>query len=242
MITKNKKKITVTFKIPRAVFILLAIIGAVFICLMVLARVFAVIHEHIPTFSKDGEILVGKPVLYLYPQKVTDISVRLDFKGKIIADYPVYDKVKKGWDVTAYPDGKIINLADGQEYSYIFWEGLSPIIPHDQSIGFVVPGKDSVRFLQTTLSHMGLTPKEYNEFIVYWYPRLQKNAYNYIYFAGDEYTEKAKLTISPKPDSVLRVYMLYKSLNHPIPVTQQDLHSFERKGFTVVEWGGSEIQ
>lgn len=242
MTKNNREKIKVTFKISRVIFIFFAIISIVFIGLMVFVRAFVTFHEPLPTFSKDGEMLVGKPVLYLYPQKTTDISVRLDFDGKIIADYPAYDEVKRGWDVTAYPDGKIINHTDGKEYSYIFWEGLSSITPRDFSRGFVVPGKDSARFLQSLLSKMGLTPKEYNEFIVYWYPKLQLNAYNYIYFAGDEYTDKAKLTISPKPDSVLRVYMLYKPLDRPISVQPQELHPFKRNGFTVVEWGGSEIK
>lgn len=249
MTTKKSKKMTFAFKIARAVIISFAIFGAVFIGMMVFVRMLPAVHEPLPTVheppstsSKDGEALFGKPVLYLYPQKITNVSVRLDFDGKIIVDYPSYDVMKKGWDVTAYPDGKIISNADGKEYSYIFWEGLSTITPRDFSRGFVVPGKDSVRFLQSALSKMGLTPKEYNEFIVYWYPKLKANAYNFIYFAGDEYTEKAKLTIFPEPDSLLRIYMLYKPLDHPMYVQPQELHSFERKGFTVVEWGGSEIK
>ena len=33
--------------------------------------------------------------------------------------YPTYND---GWEVTAYPDGRLINKADGTEH-YLFWEG-----------------------------------------------------------------------------------------------------------------------
>jgi hypothetical protein len=87
-----------------------------------------------------------------------------------------------------------------------------------------------------------LTPKEYNEFIVYWLPKMEGNAYNLISFQGSDYTDHAELTIDPTPDSVLRVFMAWKSLDEPVEVEPQDLPSFTRQGFTVVEWGGCEVQ
>ena len=42
---------------------------------------------------------------------------------------------------------------------------------------------------------------------MYWLPRMQGNAYNLISFQSDRYTETARLTIEPEPDSVLRVFM-----------------------------------
>ena len=71
---------------------------------------------------------------------------------------------------------------------------------------------------------------------------LQENKYNLIYFAGDEYNDYAKLNISPKPDSILRVMMVYKPLDKPIEIKEQNLEKFNREGFTVVEWGGTEIE
>ena len=89
---------------------------------------------------------------------------------------------------------------------------------------------------------MGLNAKEYNEFIVYWYPRMKDNPYNLIYFAGEDYTEAAPLTITPTPDSVLRIFMVFKPLNKKIDIDPQQIQPFERKGFSVVEWGGTEIR
>ena len=188
--------------------------------------------------SDDGEMMAGKPVIYLYPEKTTDVQVKLDFNGKLIATYPTYNN---GWSVTAQPDGTLINHADGREYSYLFWEGL---YDHDWNLstGFVVRGEDTIVFLQEKLPKLGLTPREYNEFIVYWYPLMKDNPYNLIHFAGKEYTDAAPLTITPTPDSLLRVFMVYKPLTEKMEIPEQSLASFERKGFSVVEWGGTEVK
>ncbi|MBP5431099.1 MAG: hypothetical protein J6Y81_02180 [Ruminococcus sp.] len=71
---------------------------------------------------------------------------------------------------------------------------------------------------------------------------MEHNTYNLISFQGDAYTNSAKLNISPTPDSILRVFMAYVPLEEAIDVEPQQLETFERKGFTVVEWGGSEIK
>jgi hypothetical protein len=112
----------------------------------------------------------AKPVIYLYPARPTDVTVTLDYNGKLRSTYPKYDD---GWSVTAYPDGTIVNHADGLEYSYLFWDGDSPM-RFDFSSGFVVKGADSAEFLREKLAYMGLTPREYNEFIVYWMPMMEK--------------------------------------------------------------------
>ena len=189
------------------------------------------------------DVMMEKPVIYLYPEQTQDIQVQLNYNGKIIADYPKYNEELKGWSVTAYPDGKIINHADNQEYSYLFWEGQpKERIDWDLSKGFIVRGEDTKLFLQKTLSKIGLTQKEYNEFIVYWYPLMQNNKYNLIHFADEQYTNNAPLTISPKPDSILRVFMVYKPLEKPIKIEEQEIKPFERKGFTVIEWGGAKVE
>jgi hypothetical protein len=180
----------------------------------------------------------GKPVIYLYPEYPMDITVSLDYNGKLRSTYPKYDD---GWSVTAYPDGTIVNHADGGEYSYLFWDGDSSM-RFDFSSGFVVERSESAEFLREKLAYMGLTPKEYNEFIVYWLPLMEKNRYNLVSFQGAAYTDNAALYITPEPDSVLRVFMAFKPLLYPVEIPPQELVPFERRGFTVVEWGGSEVR
>lgn len=178
-----------------------------------------------------------KPVIYLYPEETTQVDVSIDLAGEMLVTYPDYGD---GWQVIAEPSGQLTNLEDNLEYSYLFWEGTSTI---DWEIdnGFVVKGSDTASFLQEKLAYLGLEPKEYNEFIVYWLPRMQDNPYNLIHFAGEDYTDSAKLNISPQPDSLLRVFMVYKPLHKPIEIEEQVLETFTRQGFTVIEWGGTEV-
>ncbi|PKM76951.1 MAG: hypothetical protein CVU90_10115 [Firmicutes bacterium HGW-Firmicutes-15] len=183
--------------------------------------------------------LVGKPVIYLYPMMQEVVSIKLNFSGQLTCTYPDY---KNGWNVIAAPDGTLTNLDDNKQYPYLFWEGVSNEAKWDLSQGFVVAGKDTKDFLQEKLAFLGLTPKEYNEFIVYWLPVMQNNKFNLVTFAGREYEEIAPMQITPNPDSVLRVFMVFKSLDSFMEVQPQELKSFERKGFSVVEWGGTELK
>lgn len=185
--------------------------------------------------KKYSDIVYYKPVIYLYPEEECKIEVKLDLDGEFIVTYPDYDT---GWNVIAKPDGTLINLKDGLEYSYLFWEGNAKT-DYDMSRGFVIKGKDTKDFLQEKLAFLGLTPREYNEFIVYWLPLMQNNPYNLITFQQEEYTDTARLEIVPEPDRLLRVFMVYEPLEEWIEVQEQELQSFERTGFTVVEWGGA---
>jgi len=183
-----------------------------------------------------------KPVIYLYPTNKEQVSVQLNYGGTITDTYPQFDNQKaQTWNVTAYPDGRLTDFADGKNYNYLFWEGADNQ-QYDLSSGFVVKGSDTALFLQNQLAKMGLQPKEYNEFIVYWLPKMQHNPYNLIHFAGDDYTNFAKLNILPKPDSILRVFMVYKPLNQPVSILPQLFPTFSRNGFSVVEWGGEEAK
>jgi hypothetical protein len=186
---------------------------------------------------EDTEQLDLKPVIYLYPTSEQTVSVKLDYTGKLTCTYPEY---KDGWEVKAKPDGTLTSISDNREYSYLFWEGISDT-KYDMSKGFVVKGSETETFLKEKLEYLGLKPKEYNEFIVYWLPILRENKYNLITFAGKEYENAARLAITPKPDSILRVMMVYKPLDRPAKIEEQELKPFERKGFTVVEWGGTQV-
>lgn len=89
------------------------------------------------------------------------------------------------------PDGTLYDRFDGREYSYLFWEGTCPGA-YDLSKGFVVKGEDTKDFLQEKLAFLGLTPREYNEFIVYWMPLMQDHPYNLISFQQEAYTDLAR--------------------------------------------------
>ena len=190
-------------------------------------------------YTLPGGDIALKPVIYLYPTRQEKISVKLNYPGDIFVTYPKYDGK---WEVIANPNGKLINTKDQREYSYLFWEGTEyESFEYDMTTGYVVKGEDTLTFLQDKLEEIGLLPHEYNEFIVYWLPKMINNEYNLIHFATDEeYANRITLDIIPTPDSVLRVFMVFKNLEDDIDIKPQDIQSFERNGFTVVEWGGTE--
>ncbi len=198
------------------------------------------IRFNIDKWSKSilGPLIMSKPVVYLYPEEKIDVDVELLCKnGYLSFTYPKYEDK---WQVTAYPDGRII-APDGKEYSYLFWEA-NAVIEYDFNQAFVVKGSEIVPFLQEKLAFMGLTPREYNEFIVYWAPKMENNKYNLIAFQNEVYTDSFPLNIKPQPDSVLRVFMAYKAIDEAIDVEPQTLTAFKREGFSVIEWGGSEVK
>ena len=177
-----------------------------------------------------------KPVIYLYPEEKTEVSVKLSLSGDFICTYPSYDD---GWYVTAYPDGTLVDER-GMEYNYLYWEGETDCLSAI-SEGFTVRGEDTAEFLEGALAKLGLTRKEANEFIVYWLPLMEKNPYNIISFSTKEYTESARLDITPAPDTIIRVFMTYKPSEEYVEIPPQLLSSPERTGFTVVEWGGTRL-
>lgn len=179
-----------------------------------------------------------KPVIYLYPEEEMTVEVKLDFSGSLTSTYPAY---KDCWKVIAQPDGTLTDPDTGKEYYCLFWEGIADT-DYTITSGFVVAGKDTEAFLEEALAQLGLTSREANEFIIYWLPRMEHNAWNLISFDTSVYQENAKLTVSPTPDSLLRVFMTWQALDAPIQIAAQILPTFERTGFTVVEWGGAEIK
>ena len=181
-------------------------------------------------------IVAYKPVIYLYPTEEKNILVKLFLDGEITCTYP---KLNDCWDVTAAPDGTLTDKK-GKHYNYLFWEGIM-YRPMDFSTGFCVAGKDVEEFLQDKLSYMGMNEKEINDFMVYWLPQMQDNSYNIISFQKNNYVETAVLDVTPVPDTTIRVFMAWKKSTNKVDIKPQQLDKIERKGFTLVEWGGGEV-
>ena len=179
----------------------------------------------------------AKPVIYLYPETETDVTVKLEYRGDLTCTYPAY---KDGWSVTAAPDGTLTD-AHGQTYNYLYWEGKTDA-RYDFSSGFCVAGSDTAAFLEDALAKLGLTRREANEFIVYWLPLMEENPWNLISFQTGAYTNHGELDISPAPDTLIRVFMAWKPLTQAVEIPAQELTGPERRGFTVIEWGGSQIE
>ena len=179
---------------------------------------------------------VAKPIIYLYPETPTLCSVKVTLNGELTCTYPAHGE--HGWqDFVAYPDGTLV-FPDGKEYYALYWEGVQHT-DWDFSKGFCVRGEDTAAFLEWALEAQGLTAREAGEFIIYWLPLMQDNAYNVISFQTTAYTDGALLDIEPAPDSLLRVFMAYYATDTAVDIEPQTFEGFDRHGFTVVEWGGS---
>ena len=95
--------------------------------------------------------------------------------------------------------------------------------------------------LLLALAQLGLTRREVNEMLVYWLPQMEGNPYNLISFQEETYTNGARLTVTPEPDAILRVFLAWKPLDAPVDIPPQSLTAPERTGFTLVEWGGAQV-
>jgi hypothetical protein len=186
-------------------------------------------------FYAPGGAEMGKPVIYLYPEKTQKVSVNVEPNDGISISDP---ELGDGWEVIATPDSKIYNFGDGKVYPYLFWEGWASDFETPEE-GFVVEEREVASFFDQKLRTLGLNKKETADFKEFWVPYLSGDDYYFITFIDQAAFDKyAPLTVTPEPDSVIRVFFDYKVLEEPIKVVEQQFETPERNGFTLVEWGG----
>jgi hypothetical protein len=190
-------------------------------------------------YIRDKLAAVGgcaKPVVYLYPQQTESVNVRVGANVKV--SDPLYDPLV-GWkNVIAKPNGSL--LYNGQSYSSLFWEG--PGIGSYPAItsGTVVRASDAAATIHAQLKQLGLNATETNDFESYWKDKLptSKPYVRLTWLTTAEMNRLAPLSISPTPDTIIRVFLDFNGLDAPLKLPPQQLSSIPRQGFTVVEWGG----
>ncbi|WP_353683653.1 hypothetical protein V4D30_07160 [Thermodesulfovibrio sp. 3907-1M] len=178
--------------------------------------------------------IVKKPAIYLYPEKTEKVEVALKPNGIITRTIPEY---KDKWIVTANPDG----LIDGK-YQYLFYEVKlhKPVVPPGE--GWVVYKKDLSSWFDRYLPKLGLNSREIKDFKDYWLKELQKHPFDYyeIKLLNIDFLSKnLQVKINPEPDTFIRVIFNFKAgSGAPQTLKEPAIKTPERKGFTVVEWGG----
>lgn len=196
-------------------------------------------YYYIPTTGEVGKIptYIGgyaKPILYLYPEKETKVTITFDHPEKLTTTYPKY---KDNWTVYAKPNGDLRDLNNKYYYGLYWEEDLNHRVNFDE--GFYVTKDNAIDFLEEKLSIIGFNDRERNEFIMYWLPILEKNEKNLVYFElTQERNGYSKINITPKPDSMLRVAIHVKKVKERTNIKEQKLTQFNRTGFSAVEWGG----
>ncbi len=197
-----------------------------------------------------GEVICDKPVIYVYPAQSQPMHIQLGVKGTLGFTYPQYyipgplDSAVQGWSFTADPNGTIHQ--NGKEYDYLFWDAKVPTKQFNNTIGsgFFVHRDSLVPFFERTLTQMGLNAREQQDFITYWCPLMQKNETSFVHFMfTEEYDSIATINITPKPDHLFRVFMVWRDADayDYTEVLPQEIPKVNREGFTVIEWGGGEI-
>ncbi|MGB4800212.1 MAG: hypothetical protein WBP03_01685 [Candidatus Saccharimonadales bacterium] len=192
--------------------------------------------EHL-VYVRDQYSPVGgcaKPVVYMYPQKAQSVSVRVDADVKV--SDPLYGPT--GWrGVWAEPSGKL--TYEGHDYDSLFWEGTGVGDYPAIRSGTVVKRAQAAQVMRSQLDAQGLTQKERDDFMAYWEPKIPAKPYvRLTWFTTAEMNRLAPLSIAPRPDTVIRVFLDMDGFDQPISLPAQKLTKHERRGFTVVEWGG----
>ncbi|KAG1841991.1 hypothetical protein C8R48DRAFT_643701 [Suillus tomentosus] len=232
----------------------------------------------------------GKPVIYLYSPSDIDVSVKLSLSPEwsFSAIYPVVT-LKQGhgqhveWNVRTHQDGSLTERNSGLDVSYLFWEAktnsdafprspaselqsVDVFSPTSSTLGdmdSIVVSVDKVTvYLDKSLKALGLHTEARTSFITYWLPSILKHEYIALRFVPQlAYERAAPLSLSPQPDIVTRIFMLFRGIRKEhladwpnarmqagkdvawwADVVGVDLaRASDTALFRVLEWGGMEV-
>ncbi|KAG1853277.1 hypothetical protein C8R48DRAFT_343061 [Suillus tomentosus] len=232
---------------------------------------------------------VKKPVVYLYSPSDIDVSVKLSLipEWRLSVIYPVVTTEDHGrrleWNVRTHQDGSLTERNSGLNVSYLFWEAetnsqafprpsvskLQPVDTFnpvssslDDTDSIVIPVDKVTVYLDNSLKVLGLHTEARTSFITYWLPSILRHEYVALRFVPQAAFERAaSLRISPQPDVVTRVFMLFKGIRKEDLVNWANARIQAEKDvawwvnvvgvdparagdvtlFRALEWGGMEI-
>ncbi|KAN0118447.1 hypothetical protein V8E52_005177 [Russula decolorans] len=193
------------------------------------------------------------------------------------------------WSVEAEPDGKLVDKTSGVEVAYLYWEATanSRLVTPDASrattpvedIETFDPSRPSLSpedsillpigkipsYLDAALKALTLHTEARTSFITYWLPSLLKHEHIALRFiTQSSYENAARMRVSPTPDVVTRVFMLFRGVRSDdvlfwAPAAARaaaedgatlwsnvvgvdPVRASDRTLFRVLEWGGMEIE
>lgn len=179
------------------------------------------------------DLYVDKPAVYIYPETPGEFEVRLDLGPdvRITESLPEYGD---GWTVQVAADGRIDDAHD-----YLFYELAMPC-PAPPASGWCLDAARLDAELAALAARCGLNAAEGAEFTAYWAERLDGGFYWAALPACDAALDRwAALRVSPAPDATLRVWVFFVPLDAPVVLPAPRLPAIERRGTTVIEWGGA---
>lgn len=186
----------------------------------------------------DNTLIQGaecaKPVIYLYPEKTTNVSIKVG--AHVTKSEPEYGS---GWKVTVEPNG-VLHDENGKKWQSLFWDGRGygeyPTIRE----GHVVSRQNVRGAIDHDLTALGLNERERTDFLEFWMPHMPDAPYIRLsWLTTSEMNQLAPLAVSPQPDTIIRVFLDFSGQESAkTQLKPQTLLSIPRKGFTLVEWGG----
>ncbi|KAI0719874.1 hypothetical protein C8T65DRAFT_635464 [Cerioporus squamosus] len=191
------------------------------------------------------------------------------------------------WSVSAAIDGTLIEKSSNRELSYLFWEAASdatvpasppltpagpdmlpplehfdpafPILEPHSPTAVLLSFKDLLPYLDEALKSLTLHTSARNDFITYWLPKLSKKPYVALRFLPQAvYERAAQLDVTPVPDVVTRVFMLFRGVAAEdvdewsgaservgsvdwVKVVGVAPSALDTRRFRVLEWGAMEV-
>jgi hypothetical protein len=190
----------------------------------------------------SGMIQVRKPVIYLYPTKKERVRVDLSVDGTFTARYPAMNRAS-GWEVLAEPEGMLVDAKTERRYPYLFWEAVkSAPFEIDPARSYLVSREQAADFLDRVAAAHALNDRERTDFASYWLATLEQNGLSMVQLLdADTYGAYAGMSIEPRPDTVIRLFMLITRATGEEHAGNPSLPQLTRRGFTVVEWGGTNL-
>jgi len=177
----------------------------------------------------------SKPAIYLYPEKPTIVSVKVDTsKGWMTKSVPAYPD--NGWKVLALKSGKIFSGL--KSYGHLFYETM---LPSPQMSGdYEIIASDNLSSgLIDLAKRLSLNEQESSDLADYWTNNLPGAKYYQVGLLDPSKLDGLEpLNISPKPQTLYRVRLIFQPLSSYVTPTTRYHASFQRNGFTVVDWGG----
>ncbi|EJF58375.1 ubiquitin-domain-containing protein [Dichomitus squalens LYAD-421 SS1] len=222
------------------------------------------------------------------PHAISDatVSISLAPQWSFSHIYPQVDvkalaagKEQASWSISANPNGSLL--------SYLFWEATSntaippspppsprldvppPLVEHfdpaypsltpESPTAIIIPFSQLLMYLDHTLKALSLHTSARNDFITYWLPALSKKPYVALRFLPqDAYERAAELEVTPLPDVITRVFMLFGGVEAEevelwseameqvgkvdwVDIVGVKSGAWDERVFRVLEWGAMEV-
>jgi hypothetical protein len=133
-------------------------------------------------------------------------------------------------------------------------KGSSPCFPYVEHtikiegvdmVGYENKARALEKKLEARKTELIQKADEINDFIVYWLPVMNKHKQCFVHFRiNDNIDGSSVLSTQPVAETSIRVFMEFSgsdTISSQPNLPEQNLTTFIRKGFTLVEWGGAEI-